>query len=115
MRGSEVPPVPAIENLDSDSFEKTIKESKGRILVEFYADWCRDCIAVAPVLESVAEQFSDTLRVVRIDMQTYPEKAREYGVKHIPHFMLFEDGTKVREAVEITSREALESFLQDPS
>ena len=104
-----------IESLTADSFNAEVSNSKGRLLVEFYADWCRDCKAVAPVLEDIVERMSDTIRFARIDMQAFPEKAQEYGVKHIPHFILFDDGSKVREAVEITSREALESFLQDPS
>jgi thioredoxin 1 len=98
-------------DLTADSF-KTEVASKGRVLVEFYGDWCRDCQAVAPVLREIAEEISDTIKVARIDVQAHPDKAQEYGVKHIPHFILFEDGAKIREAFEITTREAVESFLE---
>ncbi len=100
-----------VENLTSDSFDAKVKNSQGLVFVEFYADWCPDCGAAGPVYESFSQEFSGKAGFMRIDTHEYPDKAQEYGVRHIPHFILFENGTKVREAVEITSREALVKLL----
>lgn len=102
----------AVMDLTSEQFDEQVLGVQGRVMVEFYADWCPDCRAVGPVYEDVSKEMSGEARFARINIQEHADRAQEYGVKHIPHFILFEDGGKIREAVEIKSREDILRLLR---
>lgn len=73
-------------------FKKDVFESELPVLVDFYADWCGPCRALAPSLEALAEQYQGRLKVVKIDVQDNPVVASVMGVRGIPALVLFKDG-----------------------
>jgi thioredoxin 1 len=107
--------VPAVTELTPEQFKTQVEEAHGPVLVEFYADWCPDCQAAGPVYEALAAEMSGEAGFVRINVQEHPGIAQEYGVKHIPHFILFENGGRIREAVEIKNREDMLRLLNGES
>ena len=87
----------AIPTLSSQAFKQEIEARKGRVVADFYADWCGPCHQVAPVIEELSSKFGDTVRFVKVDIDESPDLAREYGVFSIPTIVLFEGGeTKSR-------------------
>jgi thioredoxin 1 len=87
----------AIPTLSSQAFKQEIGASEGRVVADFYADWCGPCHQVAPVIEELSLKFGDTVRFVKVDIDESPDLAREYGVFSIPTIVLFEGGeTKSR-------------------
>ena len=87
-----------IENVDGSSFQSEVMESEVPVLVDFWAPWCGPCRIVGPVLESLARQYGDVIKVVKINVDENPELATRYGVRGIPTIALF-DGGAVRETV----------------
>ena len=83
------------QNLTKDNFTEKVLESSRPALVDFWADWCAPCRAVAPVVERVAEQFEGQLVVGKINVDEEPELARYYGIRSIPTIFLFRDGEVV--------------------
>jgi thioredoxin 1 len=69
------------------------------VLVDFWADWCGPCRKVWPVLEKLAEEWGDRVRVVSLDIDTNPNTVRDYGILSAPTMMLFRGGEPVRTAI----------------
>ena len=74
------------------SFKADVLESKEPVLVDFWAEWCGPCRAVAPVLEEVAGELNGKLKIVKLNVDENPETAAKYGIQSIPTLMIFKNG-----------------------
>lgn len=79
-------------NLASAEFDRLLDAAGGPLLVDFWAEWCAPCRTLGPVIEQVAEQYSDRATVAKVDIEANPDLARRYNVRSIPTVMLFENG-----------------------
>jgi thioredoxin len=79
------------------------------VLVDFWADWCGPCHMIAPAVEAIADERSDTLRVAKLNVDDNPYTAQHYGVQSIPTLILFQDG---RERGRLIGARGKESILQ---
>lgn len=82
----------AVIHATESSFPDQVLRSDQPVLVDFWAEWCGPCRAIAPVLEEVATARQESLRVVKVNVDENPQLARQYGVRSIPTLMLFRDG-----------------------
>src|SRR5438876_12092677 len=80
------------------TFESEVLGSEQPVLVDFWAEWCGPCHAIAPVLDQIAEERSD-LKVVKLNIDEQPAIAQRYGVMSIPTLILFDDGEPAAWAV----------------
>ncbi len=93
-----------------ESFDKQVLESEQPVLVDFWAEWCGPCHAIAPVLDQIAEERSD-LKVVKLNIDEQPAVAQRYGVMSIPTLILFKDGEPAAAAVGAMPKSMLEERL----
>ncbi len=93
-----------IKYLEKDNFAEEIE--KGRILVDFYADWCGPCKMMGVVLETMDEN------ILKVNVDKFPEIARQFGIMSIPTLMIFEEGKVVAKNVGFMSKEDLTEFLK---
>ena len=84
---------------------------RGTELVDFSATWCGPCQMLGPVLDEIARERADSLRLVKIDVDAHPELAAQYGVMSIPAVFLLREGKVVAQAVGYQSKAALEAAL----
>jgi thioredoxin 1 len=99
-----------VEYADQANFDGLVLNSNVPVLVDFYADWCGPCRAVAPVLEELARETPDA-RVVKVDVDQNPQLASRYGISSIPSLLVFRDGQIVGEHVGLASKDHLKSLL----
>ncbi len=95
-----------------ETFEATIDQSRGVALVEFGAAWCGPCKAIAPVLEAMAQEHADVVRIATLDVDANPRTAMRFGVRGLPTMLFFRDGSVVDRVVGAVPRSVLESRLE---
>jgi len=95
----------------SATFEQEVLKSETPVLVDFWAEWCGPCHAVAPVLEKIVEERPDELKLVKVNIDEEQELSQRYGVMSIPTMILFKDGQPAAAAVGAQPKAHLERSL----
>ncbi len=93
------------------TFEQEVLKSETPVLVDFWAEWCGPCHAVAPVLDKIVEERQDELKLVKVNIDEEQELSQRYGVMSIPTMILFKDGEPAAAAVGAQPKSALERTL----
>ena len=98
------------DTITTDTFDAEVLGSEGPVLVDFWAEWCGPCHAVAPVLDQIAQERSD-LRLVKVNIDEEPQIAQRYGVMSILTMILFDSGEPKAAAVGAQPKSMLEKRL----
>jgi thioredoxin len=93
------------------TFDTEVLESEQPVIVDFWAEWCGPCRAVAPVLDTIAQERDGELRVVKVNIDEEPDLARRYGIMSIPTIVLFKDGEPAAAAIGAQPKKMLEKAL----
>lgn len=78
--------------LNADNFEAEVKNAKGVVMVDFFAEWCGGCKKVAPVVEELAGEYRDKAKICKVDCTENGDLAQQFGVMSIPNLIFFKDG-----------------------
>jgi len=99
------------EAITTSQFDAEVLESETPVLVDFWAEWCGPCRAVSPILEQIAEERADELRVVKVNIDEEPELQQRYGILSIPTILLFRGGEPAAAAIGAQPKRMLEQSL----
>lgn len=106
----EHPVTKTVHVADAD-FESKVINSELPVLVDFWADWCAPCKAIAPILEEVAEQQAGKLTVAKLNIDEGQQVASQYGIRSIPTLMVFKGGKVENTYIGALSKGQLEEFI----
>ncbi len=96
-------PVP----VNDETFEQEVLKSDKPVLVDFWATWCGPCRMIAPVLEEIASERSEQLKIAKLDVDANPVSAGRFGVRAIPTMIVFKDGKEAQRIVGYMPKERL--------
>ena len=88
-----------ITDLTDETFDEEVGSSELPLVVDFWAEWCGPCRMVAPVLEAIAAENADRIRVAKLDVDDAPGVARRFQIMSIPTLMVFKDGVAKKRLV----------------
>jgi thioredoxin 1 len=93
------------------AFETDVLKSEKPVLVDFWAEWCGPCKAIAPVLEEIAGIYADKVRIAKLNVDDNSATAAKFNIRSIPTLLLFQKGALVAQKVGALSRTQLQAFL----
>ena len=94
------------------TFDTEVLQSEKPVIVDFWAEWCGPCHAVAPVLEKIAEERPDEVKLVKVNIDENPDIPSRYGVRGIPTMLLFKGGQPVAQKVGAAPRSQIQQWLE---
>ncbi len=100
-----------ILELSDDNFEEEVLKSSTPVLVDFWAEWCGPCKTIAPILDDIAEEYSERLKIGKLDIDSNKDTPAKYGIRGIPTLLLFKDGQVEATKVGALSKSQLTAFL----
>jgi thioredoxin 1 len=93
------------------TFDADVLKSDAPVLVDYWAEWCGPCKMIAPLLDEVAKDYGDRLRIVKVNVDDNQEITAKYGIRGIPTLKLFKNGEEVATKVGALSKSQLTQFL----
>jgi thioredoxin 1 len=100
-----------MENVTETTFEEKVLKNEKPVVVDFWAEWCGPCHAVAPVLEKIAAEREGEIEIVKVNIDEEQGIAQKYGIASIPTIVLFKDGQPAAAAIGAQPKSSLERQL----
>ena len=97
---------------NDENFDKDISSQKVPVIVDFGAEWCGPCKQLDPILEQIAHENTDKLKVFKINIDENPLTPQKFGVRGIPTIMLFNDGKLIDTKVGSLPKSSLDAWIQ---
>ncbi len=100
-----------IQHISEGEFGDTVIKSDKPVLVDFWADWCGPCHAIAPLLDELAEEMADDIKVVKVNVDENRDIAGAMGIRSIPTLIVFKDGKAVANQSGVSGFAQLKNFV----
>lgn len=98
-------------HVTDDSFDTDVLQSETPVLVDYWAEWCGPCKMIAPILDEVSSEYSEKIRIAKLDVDQNQATSTKYGIRGIPTLMLFKEGNIVATHVGGLTKSQLTTFI----
>ena len=101
----------SIKSIKEDAFEEEVVKSELPVLIDFWAEWCGPCKEVSPILEEISTEMSDSIKIVKVNIDENTNIPSQYGVQSIPTLIIFKKGEVVATKIGMSSKNELLSWI----
>jgi thioredoxin 1 len=99
-------------DITDDSFEAEVLKADTPVIVDFWATWCGPCKMIAPILEEIAGEYADKVKVVKLDVDANNQTAAQYNIMSIPSLLFFKNGEVVDQVIGALPKAQLTARLE---
>lgn len=103
----------SVLNVTSENYESEVLKSDKKVLIDFYADWCGPCKMMSPVIDEIAEEMKETIKVGKINVDENQDLAMEYSVMSIPTIVILKNGEVQKTFVGVTDKEEIKQAINE--
>ena len=101
-----------VQSVTDQNFEAEVLNSDKPVVIDFWAEWCAPCRAIAPIIAELADQYSDQVNILKMDIDAHPNTPGQYGVRAIPTILAFKGGTVVEQLQGARPKADFESMIK---
>lgn len=102
----------SVITLNKNNFDEEVTKSDKTVLIDFWASWCGPCRMMSPVIDEIAEEMGDSIKVGKINIDEERDLAIQYDVMSIPTFIVFKNGKEVNRSVGVQDKEEIKGMLK---
>lgn len=101
-----------VEELNDDNFNEAIG-ANSLLVVDFWAPWCRPCLAIAPIIDDLADHYGDQVKFTKVNTEASELVSRSQGIRSLPTIRVFKNGSLAAERVGMCTRSQLSDMIDD--
>ena len=102
-----------ITHVTDSNFDQEVLGAEGPVLVDYWAEWCGPCKMIAPIIEDLASEYGEKIKVTKMDIDTNTQTPQQYSIRGIPTLMIFRDGKVQATKVGAMTKGQLKAFVEE--
>ena len=102
-----------VVDVTDGEFDSTVLQSEKPVILDFWADWCQPCKALAPTVDEIAGEYEGTVKVGKLNVDDNPNTATKYGIRGIPTLLFFKGGQVVQQVTGVKSKAEIKRIIDE--